>query len=70
MGTSNFRRLMSCWINWYPVDPSQLVPSLLPLLLGNLILRKFVLKISSLEAAGKVDSISVGKSESPLCLVY
>ena len=37
VGTSNFRRLMSCWINWYPVDPSQLVPSLLPLLLGNLI---------------------------------
>ena len=35
--TSNFRRLMSCWINWYPVDPSQLVPSLLSLLLGNLI---------------------------------
>ena len=36
MGTSNFRRLMSCWINWDPVDPSQLVPSsLLPLLLGN-----------------------------------
>merc|ERR1711974_177723 len=25
--TSNFRRLKSCWINWYPVDPSQLVPT-------------------------------------------